>query len=915
MAKRIVSFIVILLAYVIIGGAVLVGTANFGLNFPGTDDNGIRYAYALDRAGDIYYISDIDGEKTLVSVDSSGKKLFEKSLDTEMFGENFYVGQIYIEHDRNIYLTVYEFNESTRFIERVSVHSFYDDGSYSRMIFTSTVLVYPNARSKMISSMSEDDANIYFAMMTDGKAELFSAPKNNSELAAKIAEFDVGGEAYGFIASSSRSVAVGGPDGITVYDQNGKYTTVGYNGAIFDRFWNGISCFYALDSATGSIYSVFTDNSMTNVVNGSRIINAEEGLTSFDMSAVAVGITGNFFGTVRGETERMYYGSFSVMSQINADTSDRSAMINRILVAASVCSGIILLTVLTWDFYCSILKMRLSILLRQSLLIALMMFAALYSLLFLVIIPNIEDMVTANYMHEAELIANSFENSINGAIVDEDSRIYETYEQYLTQYGSSCALPQINDFLGDDEKPVITLAEESSGRLTIIASSELYPNGYPADMLMYDNSVSSLACEMSEQELGLMTRIPEGEKLYLIRRTDLSATDRPVYIIVGMGVGELSAAVSNVKNLMNLFLMLGGIIIVFIFMTIENITAGAVRRLKRAVDRIAIGEYDAPVNIRTGDEVEDLSASVKALAAHIIDKTTSLEKLNNSYYRFVPQTFLTNLGETQIERVEKSLHARKHMAVLFLRFDFSQPLCGMDARDIFDSINSVYELVMPIIDMFGGTGYNFLFNGLSAIFPNSTKNALQAAIKIRETINVYNEVQQSKNRRTADVRVVISEGEVLLGFIGDDRRMEPTVVSAAINESGEIEKILSDSGLYIVCTESAFRSLPSGKYRSRCIGDFVTSEGTVKLFDMFDSDPYMLIKLKEQFITRFELAVELFRDRNYVDSRNMFMDIVKYAPDDGVSRNYMYLSEQNISAEKKQLTYMVYTGTSVSLLR
>ena len=910
MAKRIVSFAVILLAYAIIGSAALIGTSNFGLGFGG-DDNGIRYAYALDRAGDIYYISDVDGEKTMVSVDSSGKKLFEKSLEPGDFGENFYVDQIYVEHDRNIFLTVYEFDKSTRFIVRVSVHAFREDGSYFGEVFADNISVYPNARSRIVSSMSEDDANIYFAVRTGGKAALFSAPKNNAEPAAKIAEFNVGEEIYGMIAVSSEKIAVGGPDGITVYDSDGEYTLGGFDGAVFDRFWNGISCFYALDSASGNIYSVSGDRSVTNVVGGR--INAEEELVSADLNDVAVGITGNFLGTVRGKPERLYYGSFSVMSRIIADTADRSAAINRVLAVAAVCAGVLLLAVLTWDFFCSILKMRLSILLRQSLLIALLMFVALYSLLYLIIIPNIEDMVQEHYTHKAELIANSFEHSINGAVLASETEPYEAYEQYLTRYGVSCALPRKNDFSGDDEKPMITLVGENEGRLGIIASSGLYPNGYPADLLMYDDRLTTIVGGMPGREYSGMTRVPEGERLCLIRCTELSGTDGSVYMIVEIGVGELSTAVADMRDLMNRFLTLGGVLIVVLFMVIENITAGAVRRLKRAVDRIAGGEYGAPVNIRTGDEVEDLSVSVKSLAEHIVEKTASLEKLNHSYYRFVPQSFLANLGETQIERVEKSLYARKRMAVLFLRFRFSQPLSGMDARDIFDSINSVYEQIMPILGRFGGTGYNFLFNGLSAIFPDSTKNALRAAIKIRETIHAFNEIQRAQNRRTAQVHVVIGEGEVLLGFIGDAKRMEPTVVSTAINESEDIEKILSDSGLYIVCTERAFRSLPSGKYRSRCIGDFVTSEGTVKLFDMFDGDPYTLIKLKEQFITRFELGVRLFRKGDYVNARNMFMEIVKYAPDDGVSRNYLYLSEHNISAARKQLTYTVYSEAAGSL--
>ena len=217
--------------------------------------------------------------------------------------------------------------------------------------------------------------------------------------------------------------------------------------------------------------------------------------------------------------------------------------------------------------------------------------------------------------------------------------------------------------------------------------------------------------------------------------------------------------------------------------------------------------------------------------------------------------------------------------------------------------------MIPIIGEFSGTAYNFLYNGLSAIF-NSADDAVRAAIRIREAMAAYNEVGRKKGRRTADVRVVISEGDVLLGFIGDEKRMEPAAVSGVITEAEEIEKLCSGSSLYIVCTGDAFRTLPQGRYRSRRIGEF-SAPGIAGecLYDIFDSDPYALIKLKEQFSAEFAKAVSLFEIGDFTAARTRFMDIVKYAPDDGAARNYLYLAEHNINSGRRRLTYRIYDGS------
>ena len=903
MVKKVISFVIILIAYAAIAGAAVLSTSNFGLGFGGGGDT-LNYAYAMDRAGDIYFISDDGEQKSLVCIDSSGKRLYERELAPEIFGSSFYVEQIYVEHDKNIYLTVYSFDESTMFIESVSVHAFYEDGSYAQRIFRQQTRRYMNGGASLISSFSESDTEVFFALLDNGRAEVFSAPKNNSEQAAKLSEYSISErDIYGVFASSSEVVYLGVPDGIVAYSDGGAERIYERSGAVFGSFWNGINQFYTMDYSTGDIYTVSSDGSVTSTVSGARIINAEDGLSLRNMSDISVGITGNIFGTVRGETERLYNGSFSVMYRVYTDSVDKGAAVNSVLALAGTAAFVILLSVLTWDFYCGILKMNLSILLRQSLLIILLISVMLFSLSNYIIIPQVESIVTSSYQHEAQLVANSFEDSISAAI-DGDS--YAAYREYLYSYGEVIALDDGDGFTGDDEKPQIHIIERRDDRCEVIASGELYPAGYPADELLYLRNLTKTVDAMTEREIFISGKSPDGEKLYLIREISLPVTANKTYMVVGLRLSELSAAVNNIRTVINRFLLIGGIILVALFVVIENITAGAVRRLKRSVDRIASGEYDAAVIISTGDEVEDLSKSVRALSAHIVEKTTSLERLNNSYYRFVPLSFLKNLGETQIERVSKSLNARRRMAVMYLSFEFSQNISAMETEEIFESINSVFERTVPIISANGGTAYSFQYNGFYAIFPDSVEDALQAAIRVRETISAYNEAGRGK-RRSVDVRAVISEDNVMLGFIGDDTRMEPTAVAGAINQAQEIERLCRDSGLYIICTEGAYGSLPADKYRSRCIGRYSAADASViRLYDMFDSDPYSLIKLKEQYIMRFELAVRLFEKKDFVHARGQFMDIVKYAADDGVSRNYMYLAEYNSTAEKPQLTYTVF---------
>lgn len=59
----------------------------------------------------------------------------------------------------------------------------------------------------------------------------------------------------------------------------------------------------------------------------------------------------------------------------------------------------------------------------------------------------------------------------------------------------------------------------------------------------------------------------------------------------------------------------------------------------------------------------------------------------------------------------------------------------------------------------------------------------------------------------------------------------------------------------------------------------------------------------------FREAVNSFESGDFINARTRFMNIVKYAPDDGVARNYLYLAEHNITTGRRRLNYRIYDGS------
>lgn len=906
MVKKIVSFVIILLIYCILGAVLLYELSGL---FSFDSEEPFTYMYTLDHTGNIYYIKDDGTEQSMISIDESGKKKFNTKLTKDIFGENFYVDSVYVEYEKKIYLTIYEYDNESKLIKSVSVHMFVEDGSYGCEIFKLNTNFYPNACSNKISSFGENDNSVFFSVTDGNTAEVFSIDKSDSAHAEKIAEYTVDMEGrYASYTDSSARLFVGRDGGISVYAEDRTYPDIKAEGAVFDRFWNAMNGVYTADSRTGTLYIIGGDMRLSKILDPNVIINSENKLHISDFTDISLGTSGKFLGTIRGEKTKLFAGSYADVYEIDDNSRSLTDKLNTVLILLGTLAAAVLLSILTWDFYCAILKMRLSILPRQSMLLILLVFVLLYSVYNFAIRPQVTGLVLYDYAQEMITTGDMFIDSMNGTLKSQYGKVtYGGCAEYASNYGKALTESCENTAERLSKTQSINIIEAENGKAVLIASADLYPPGYSADRLIYDINLSE---ELNKKTVGAsygLFQTKLGEQIILVNEISLDLSENDFYVLLSISSSGIYDELEIINNTMWIFFGIGGGMIVILIIIVENITAHAVRKLKKSVDQIALGKYDTPIEIHTGDEIEDLSVSIKALSSHILDKTTSLERLNNSYYRFVPLSFLNTLGETKIEKVSKSLYAKRNMTVLFLRFNFSQSLANMESEGIFESINLVFEKIIPVIDSHDGTAYNFQFNGLNAIFSGAPENALLAAIKIREIVVSFNDILRSQNRRTVDMRIIISSSEVLLGFIGDEKRMEPTAVSTVISQSEEIEQLCAESGMYIVCMNNAFDALPKEKFRSRRVGKVRTADGEIHtIYDMFDSDPYSLIKLKEQTAMKFELGVKLFEKKDFVNARNVFMDIVKYAPGDGVSRNYMYLSEYNIGSDAKQLTYTVY---------
>lgn len=180
----------------------------------------------------------------------------------------------------------------------------------------------------------------------------------------------------------------------------------------------------------------------------------------------------------------------------------------------------------------------------------------------------------------------------------------------------------------------------------------------------------------------------------------------------------------------------------------------------------------------------------------------NLRQINQSMERFVPREFLTFLQRESLLDVRLGDHASYRMTVLFADIrDFTSLSEKLTPDENFRFINSFLNRMGPIIRNHRGFVDKYLGDGIMALFPDNPQDAIEAAIDLRLELQQYNLDRAKLGYQPINFGVGIHTGDLMLGTIGENQRMDGTVISDAVNMASRIETLTKKHGIGIAMSE------------------------------------------------------------------------------------------------------------------
>ena len=179
----------------------------------------------------------------------------------------------------------------------------------------------------------------------------------------------------------------------------------------------------------------------------------------------------------------------------------------------------------------------------------------------------------------------------------------------------------------------------------------------------------------------------------------------------------------------------------------------------------------------------------------------------------------------RVLRARASLEGeRKHVTVLFADVKGSVELASdIDPEVWHDVMNRFFEILAGGVHRYEGTVNQYTGDGAMALFgapiahEDHAHRACWAALSLREDLRSYAEELKRTRGLGFSTRLGLNSGEVVVGKIGDDLRMDYTAQGHTVSLAARMEQLAAPGNVYL--TENT-ASLVRGFFELRDLGQF-----------------------------------------------------------------------------------------------
>ena len=311
-----------------------------------------------------------------------------------------------------------------------------------------------------------------------------------------------------------------------------------------------------------------------------------------------------------------------------------------------------------------------------------------------------------------------------------------------------------------------------------------------------------------------------------------------------------------------------------------------IKKVEVAVVGIARGNIKEEIKIGNSKELKTIERGLNKISGSIKNNKVMFDKLNNEYSKYLPTQFVKQLGKKSVLDMSLGCNIQKEITSVFIDIKNSTKTSfTLSLTENFNFINRYLGLIGPVVRNYGGFVDKYLGDGVLAIFTD-------ADVAIRASNAIINKIKSDSDTLGLigiEIKIGIHTGQVVMGVIGEKKRLSATVVSNSVNIASYLEKMNKKLGTQVLFTKNTLDRLnQKHKINYRYVGTMPPFEGkmeTVSMFELLDTYNRSTIKKLNDSKLYFESAIRSWESGGS-KGKEFMKKAIEIAPDDKVAKMY-----------------------------
>ncbi len=265
--------------------------------------------------------------------------------------------------------------------------------------------------------------------------------------------------------------------------------------------------------------------------------------------------------------------------------------------------------------------------------------------------------------------------------------------------------------------------------------------------------------------------------------------------------------------------------------------------------------------------------------------------LKEAYSRFVPTELTDHLNKESIVHIKLGDQEELQLSILFSDIrDFTSISEKLTPEDNFKFINEYLNRMVPLVKGNNGFVNKFVGDSIMALYPVNAEEAVNSAVEMCQVLREYNlERNNSGAFKPIKIGIGINTGTSMLGTLGDQERMEASVISSTVNVASRLETLTKEYKTPVLISGETLEKLPKNRFRTRWI-DRVAVKGQIRetdIHELIDAYADEDILLKQKTLPLFKKGLESYWDGDRNNAKIMFEGVLAENPKDTVAKLYL----------------------------